>query len=198
MATPLPVNILFLPFDTRLKFMYKGSEAFAHVSSAAMARSSPVLNFFLFPPWSTTEDDADATALTVQPVQDIDFTEDGEAFLFLLCSAHGQFGFLPPQRPALNVLCQVAVLCKKYICIDAWKARMEKWVAEKWSNDEGGKGGTRRARDCMETLELSHAFKLGTFELAAKGLFLDTRSSDTIPQFTSHLILPEWIRGKLG
>ncbi|KUJ06369.1 uncharacterized protein LY89DRAFT_790537 [Mollisia scopiformis] len=206
-SLPSPPEFTFANADIRLRIAYKGSEAYAHVSSQALALASPVWKNFLFPPWgnpvSTTPyidnlayDGYDREAqyivarikeelkkfkstLAVHPVQELDFTEDNaEALLVLLCVAHMKFSFMPTGLPSRELLIQIAILCKQYICAEMMAPFVQGWLNREFCPDNRLYGlldrpeATRApVEDCLYLMFIAFVFKLPKFEIAASWLF---------------------------
>lgn len=153
-AIPSPSEFTFTPSDTRLKITYKGSLAYAHVSSQAMALASPVWKNFLFPPWPIKEkpkfeckcqekEDEIITglkSLTLEPVKELDFTEDNaDALLVLLCIAHLRFEDILNDTPPRHLLIDLAIICDAYLCQDLIKPWIGGWMDREWGVDSCGR-----------------------------------------------------------
>jgi hypothetical protein len=102
--------------DNIVRVIYNGEICTGRASSHAMALGSPVLEKFLFPPWSgpTETKDLEGRDVRTSPVQRLNFAEDdGEALLILLRIAHLQYKEIPATLPYDRLL-NLAILVDQY------------------------------------------------------------------------------------
>ncbi|KUJ06367.1 uncharacterized protein LY89DRAFT_410902 [Mollisia scopiformis] len=122
--------------DVTIQVNYYTKQITGKVVSIAMAMASTVWKKFIFPPWTQDqltstgngERDLPRPAMTVLPVDKLDFREDdGDALLILLRIAHLQFKHVP-SVVTLDFLYNIAILCNLYDCVELVKPWLSLWL----------------------------------------------------------------------
>lgn len=186
---PSPKDFTFTSSDVRLKITYKGSLAYAHVSSRAMAHASPVWEKFLFPPWYTTNG----------PVEELDFTDDdADALLVVLHVTHHKTKDIPCLLPPQRLLINLAIICDKYICPDLVRPWVVLWVESQSRRPYFNYYNPKTTEERQMMLLLGWVFRKepNISAYLTESIEWMFREIIQIPQLPEHWPLPPFIMGK--